>query len=120
MRNRSIWNIDIYVPRWRQAIQLPSSDPTSFHPALVNAIAATAVSLCTSGYQPYVDLFLQRAIELSDNSLAFCDRVEDWMYTQILLIGYWSRVGNALTVRTLKRSLESYSHHLTSPPSAVV
>lgn len=112
LENRSLWHLDIHIPRWRRAIVLPASDRRSFHPSLVYAIAAIATSLCVLEYQPYVDVMIDRAWKLSNDCLAFGDRVEDWIYAQILLIWHSSRCGHTLKVCNLKDLviLRHFSH----------
>lgn len=65
----------------------------------MNAIAGLATSICTRSYKGYSELFMDRAFEYAQESLASVDRIEDWMYTHVLLVWGWIRNGQITRVR---------------------
>lgn len=77
---------------------LPASDPNSFHPSLVAAIALAAVSLCSTALHDYEALFRAHAEAHLAESLAFADRLEDSMWARIILAGHSMRYGRFMAV----------------------
>lgn len=84
---RSVLLLDIYVPRWRSTIELSANHPLSFHPGLLLAMAYAVCLLRgqdSPELQSYVRSFERRAKEQLQKALSFCDRMEDWMYAQVI------------------------------------
>jgi len=67
-------------------LYLPSSDPRSIHPALLNAIFLCAAFV--AGFSSFEDLFLKRAQHHCHESLAFVNRPGDFLWAS-LLQGVW-------------------------------
>lgn len=95
---RSQFSMDFHYGRWRQTIVLPSSDPNSFHPCLVWAIALAAVSLCSMALSDYEPLFRAHAQAELANSLAYADRLEDSMWARVILAWHSIRQGRLMAV----------------------
>lgn len=90
--------MDFHYSRWRRAIMLPASDPNSFHPSLVYAIALAAASLCGPALQPYEPIFRSHAEAHLEDSIAFADRVEDSMWARVILAWHSMRHGKHMAV----------------------
>jgi len=67
-------------------LHLPSSDPRSIHPALLNAIFLCAVSV--AGFSSFEHLFLKRTQDHLQKSLAIVDRPGDFLWAS-LIQGEW-------------------------------
>lgn len=91
--------LDIDVQRWIWTMNLPPSHPESFHPCLVNAICLIGCSLDPRLPKEWEAHFYRSARAQMQQSLSLCDRIEDWMYTTVLLINYMVFRGRPLGVR---------------------
>lgn len=78
---------------------LPTSDPNSFHPSLVSAVALAAVSLCGSALRDFEAIFRAHAEAHLADSLAFADRLEDSMWARIILAWHSMRHARFMAVR---------------------
>ncbi|KAF8316538.1 hypothetical protein DL93DRAFT_2111194 [Clavulina sp. PMI_390] len=87
---RDHFGLDIDVSHWLETINLPLSHPGSFHPCLLNAICLAGTSISGSGETQRVweKHFYQAARRQMQESLSLCDRLDDWFYTSLLLLGY--------------------------------
>ncbi|KAF8309001.1 hypothetical protein DL93DRAFT_2086164 [Clavulina sp. PMI_390] len=88
--NRAHYSLFINLPRFLHRASLPSSDPGSIHPCLLNVCHLCA---CTSdnglaSFQPY---FLQRTRYHLQQSLMFSDRITDFLWASIVLGCFYGR-----------------------------
>ncbi|KAF9515017.1 hypothetical protein BS47DRAFT_1381690 [Hydnum rufescens UP504] len=93
LNHQAQYSVDVYLPRFRERVNLPSTHPDGLHPSLVNAILLATSSSFGPDAKPYEDLFLRRAREQFQHSLAHADRLEDFFWACIITTWYYIRNG---------------------------
>lgn len=98
---RDHFGLDMDAQRWMQVITLPTSHSEAMHPALLNAICVIGCSLNPSTPKSWERHFYTNAREQMHASLSHYDRIEDWIYTTVILIGYLLLRGRPRGVSTI-------------------
>lgn len=98
---RDHFGMDMDAQRWMWVVTLPTSHPEAMHPALLNAICVIGCSLDPSIPKSWERHFYASAREQMQLSLSLCDRIEDWLYTVAILIGYLLLRGRPRGVSTI-------------------
>lgn len=86
----------ICIPRFLYCIRLPPSHPESPHPALLNAIFLAACNIGGGSMTAYEPLFLHRTRSSLEQSLAYADRLIHFMWANVILASYYTRVGRVV------------------------
>lgn len=86
----------MHIPTFLRNIHHPHSHPNAIHPALMNAIFLGACSVGGGKMKTYESLFLKRARGHLEQSLAYADRLEQFMWAHVVLSPYYGRNGRLL------------------------
>lgn len=82
------------ISRFMHDVKLPSSDPRSYHPALLSVMYLIACSLSGGGYMAtFEGVFLGRVRQELESSLAYADRLTHFMVASNVLGMYYARAG---------------------------
>lgn len=100
---------DLYLPRLRTRFLLPSSHPEAFHQCFLNAIYLGACVVAGPDFAEYEKLFLDRCLVEKENALSQVDRMEDCVWSTIMLGWYHLRQGNDLAAHALGNCTSSLS-----------
>ncbi|KAF9515056.1 hypothetical protein BS47DRAFT_1381714 [Hydnum rufescens UP504] len=117
---RDQFNFDLNPQRLEEAMALPSSNPQSLHPALLNAIFLGACSCLGPEVRRHERIFLDRAREHLNQSLAFVDRLEHFLWASAILGWYWIKNGCIMQAHNISSSITRFAiacelHEISNP-----
>lgn len=112
---RHLFHFERHIPTLFYALRLPSSDPDSIHPALLNAMflaACSCAGLTDPELKQYEETFLLRTRAQLDESLAFVNRLTDFLWASLIIAWWHSHQGD--TLPTHRYVTSGFCLHLSS------
>jgi hypothetical protein len=88
IENRGALPMEFHVPRFLSSLSLPATDPKSPHPALLDAMCLMACYFERGFFHQYEEYFLTRFRKSMQDSLAFADRLMDFVKAS-LIVSMW-------------------------------
>lgn len=81
------------IPDFLARAILPPSDPNAVLPGLLSAIYLAACSIAGGPFLAYTDYFLRETRRLLQQSLAYVDRLTDFLWGSMILAAWLARAG---------------------------